>query len=117
MPNTRRIADLAYHVKASDIRAYDVRGLTLVADALIICGASSQPQFRAILNTIKVGMKDIGIAPLHAEGESTGGWLVLDYGAIIVHIFRTEAREFYDLDGLWADAPRIDLELDVPQPR
>ncbi len=112
-PRTRRIAALAADVKAIDIIAYDVRGLTLVADSFVLCSVSSEPQFRAVFNTVKEGMKDIHIKPLHIEGSPRGGWLVLDYGDVIFHAFREEARRFYDLDGLWGDAPRIDLDLDL----
>ena len=112
LPNTRRIAALAADYKAGDIRAYDVRELTHLADSFVICSASSEPQVKAIFRSVKVGMKEIGVAPLHAEGAPSSGWLVLDYGAIIFHVFRGEARDFYDLDGLWADAPAIDLGID-----
>jgi len=111
LPNVRRIAALAADRKALDIRAYDVRGLTLVADYFIICGASSEPHFKAVFNAVKEGMKDVGVAPLHSEGRVHGGWLLLDYGAIILHVFREEARRFYDLDGLWADAPQVELDI------
>jgi len=103
---------LAANVKARDIRAYDLRGLTVIADSFVICSASSEPHFKAVYNSVKEGMKEVGVAPLHTEGISRGHWRVLDYGNIIVHIFREEAREFYDLDGLWGDAPEINLKLD-----
>ena len=112
LPNALRIASLAADYKALDLRAYDIRGLTLVADCFILCSASSTPQFKAITKGVMEGMKEIGVRPLHAEGELTGGWMVIDYGVILFHVFRKAAREFYDLDGLWGDAPQIDLDLD-----
>lgn len=112
LPNTRRIASLAADFKAIRPCALDVRTLTQVADCFIMCSAASEPQFKAIFNGVKEGMKEIGVAPLHIEGETSGGWIILDYGSIVFHVFREEAREFYDLDGLWGDAPRIDLELE-----
>jgi len=111
LPDVLRMADLAADVKALDIKACDVRGLTLIADCFVMCSASSQPQFKAIFNRVKDGMKAVGVAPLRAEGVMTGHWLILDYGTIIFHVFREEAREFYDLDGLWGDAPQIGLDL------
>ncbi|MBI4557053.1 MAG: ribosome silencing factor [Candidatus Hydrogenedentes bacterium] len=114
LPNARRIAQFAADHKASDIKGYDVRGLTVVADSFVLCSASSEPQVRAIFNTVKAGMKStVGKAPLRTEGTPSCGWLVMDYGSVIFHIFRVEAREFYDLDGLWADAPELDLDVDV----
>ena len=113
LPNTVRIGALAADHKAIDIRAYDVRGLTLIADVFLICSAASEPQLRAIFNGVKEGMKALGVGALHTEGRVHGGWLVMDYGNIVFHIFREEAREFYDLDGLWGDAPEVDLGLDA----
>jgi ribosome-associated protein len=112
LPNTLRIAELAFDVKALDIRAYQVRELTLIADAFVVCSAGSEAQSKAIVKSVRRGMKEIGVSPLHCEGEANMGWMVLDYGSIIVHIFREESRKFYDLDGLWADAPLLDLDFD-----
>ncbi len=112
LPNTIKIAELAAEKKAKDIKAYDVRGLTLVADTFVLCTATSEPQIKAIFHSVKDGMKSIGVAPLRTEGAFQDGWILMDYGSVIVHVFREKAREFYDLDGLWGDAPEIALELD-----
>ena len=112
MAHTSRIAMLADDHKAVDIRAYDVRGLTLIADSFVICTATSEPHVRAVYNAIVTGMHEAGLKPLHKEGGYSNGWVVLDYGSIVVHIFRKESREYYDLDGLWGDAPAIALHLD-----
>ena len=112
MPHVLRMADLAAEKKAVEIKAYDLRGLTLVADAFILCTVTSDPQMRAVYNSIREGMKEVSVAPFNVEGTHQDGWLLLDYSAVIVHIFKPEARAFYDLDGLWADAVEIPLELD-----
>jgi ribosome-associated protein len=112
LPDTLRMASLAAEHKAKDLRAYDVRGLTVVADAFLLVTATSEPHFRAIFNAVTEGMKEVGRYALHKEGTFRGGWALLDYGGVVMHIFREEARAFYDLDGLWADAPNIDLEID-----
>ncbi|GMV92450.1 MAG: ribosomal silencing factor RsfS [Candidatus Hydrogenedentota bacterium] len=109
--NARRIALLADERKAEHIVGYDVGGLTLLADAFVICTATSEPHVKAVYSAVKEGMREAGSKTLHAEGTYTDGWVVLDYGDVIFHVFRKEAREFYDLDGLWGDAPRIDLAL------
>lgn len=111
IPNTRRAAALADDKKAVDIRAYDVRGLTLIADSFVICSATSEPHLKAVYSAVSSGMHEIGLKTLHSEGSHSSNWLVLDFGNIIVHIFRQDAREYYDLDGLWGDAPQIDLGL------
>ncbi len=110
--NTLRIALLAADKKAADLRAYDVRGLTLIADTFILCTVHSMPQMKAVLNAVKEGMKEIGVAPLHCEGDAESDWLLMDYGEILFHVFRDKARLFYDLDGLWGDAKTIGLELE-----
>lgn len=112
LPTTHKIAELAAEKKAKDIKAYDVRGLTLVADTFVLCTATSEPQLKAVLNAVKDGMKAIGVAPLRTEGAFSDGWVLLDYGSVIVHVFREKSREFYDLDGLWGDAPEVPLDLD-----
>ncbi len=110
MRDTLLMSELAAQRKAINLHAYDIRGLTVLADALVICSASSEPQMRAIHDSVKEGMKAEGTRALHTEGTYHGGWMVMDYGHVIFHVFREEAREFYDLDGFWGDAPEIPLE-------
>lgn len=112
LPNARRIAAKIQSYKAKNIKAYYVRDLTVLTDCIILCSATSQPQLKAVFNGVKEEMLEIGLHPLRAEGEMNDNWLVLDYGTIFVHVFRESAYEFYDLDGLWGDAPELDLELD-----
>ena len=105
------MAESAASKKAQDIKAYDVRGLTVIADAFLLCNATSEPQMKAVFNAIKEDLKELGVSPFNTEGTYKDGWLLMDYADIIVHIFRPQSREFYDLDGLWGDAPVIDLKL------
>lgn len=111
LPNTLRIASLAADKKAVNIKAFDVAGLTDIADAFVLCTATSEPQMKAIYNAVREGMKEIGVPPLRTEGALNGGWVLMDFGAIIFHLFRQQAREFYDLDGMWADAEEIKIEV------
>ena len=115
LPHVLRIADTIAGYKAPIIKAYDMRGLTLLADCFIMCSATSDPQIKAIFNGVKDEMREVGLRPYHEEGEFKGNWLVLDYGDILVHIFRAEAYEFYDLESLWGDAAEIDLQLEEVQ--
>ena len=112
LPYVLRMADTIAGFKAKNIRAYDMRGLTLLAACFVMCSVTSDPQMKAVYNGVKDEMKEAGLRPYHAEGEFKGNWLVLDFGDILVHIFRAEAYEFYDLEGLWGDAPEIDLQLE-----
>lgn len=106
------LAELADEKKAKAISARNVMGLTLTTDALVICTATSEPHIKAVFNSVKGGMKASGARVLHAEGSFHDGWLLIDFGDVIFHVFREQARDFYDLDGLWADAPEISLALE-----
>jgi ribosome-associated protein len=110
--DVRRIAATADEHKAIDVKAYDVREVTLVADAFVLCSAASEPQMKAIHSSVLRDMREVGRKPLQVEGDSSGGWLLLDYGNIVFHVFREEARAYYDLDGLWGDAPEVPLSLE-----
>lgn len=101
------LRDIVAEKKARDLKIYDVRGLTLLADVFVLCSVTSEPQMRAVAGAAQEEMKEAGFAPLHLEGTHRSGWLVADFGDVIFHVFREAAREFYDLDRLWADAPEV----------
>ncbi len=113
LPMTLRIAESAAGKKAKDIKAYDVRDFTVMTDAFLLCTATSEPQMKAVLNAVREDMREAGRSPRNVEGMHRDGWVLMDYGEVIVHIFREAARAFYDLDGMWADAPQIPLDLDT----
>jgi len=104
---------LDYYVKAAlgrkafDLVILDVRNLTSIADAFIICSGRSNRQVAAIAALIQVELKKHGIRPLSVEGKKEGHWVLLDYGHVIMHVFYEPVRSFYDLEGLWIDAKRI----------
>jgi ribosome-associated protein len=104
----RRIVDLASDKQASDIVLLDIRGVSLIADYFVICTAGSERQTAAILKDLgeKV-LEDFGRKPLHSEGAADSGWVLLDYGDVIVHIFSPSQRTFYNLEQLWAAATPI----------
>ncbi len=109
VPIVGRIAAAASDHKAKDLKAYDVRSLTVIADAFVICTATSEPQMKAIFNAVRREMKTSIKQNRHMAAEPSANWLVLDLNDVIFHVFRQEARAFYDLDGLWADALEIEL--------
>jgi ribosome-associated protein len=96
--------------KALNVTILDVRPLTSVADAFIICSGRSHRQVSAIADFIRQELKKQAIQPLSVEGLKEGHWVLLDYGHVIIHIFYEPVREFYDLEGLWADARRVKTE-------
>ncbi|MCB2166205.1 MAG: ribosome silencing factor [Deltaproteobacteria bacterium] len=93
--------------KALDIIVLDVSGLTSLADSFIICSGRSNRQVTAIADYIRTDLKKQGVAPLSVEGLREGHWVLMDYGDIVIHVFYDDVRRFYDLEGLWSDAPRI----------
>jgi ribosome-associated protein len=102
--------------KAIHVAALDVRGLTSIADFFIICSGRSARQVSAIADHVERELRKRKIKPLSVEGATEGQWALIDYGYVILHVFQESARQFYDLDGLWSDAPRLPLP-DQPRPR
>lgn len=96
--------------KALDLVILDVRQLTSITDAFIICSGRSSRQVTAIAEFIQMSLKKNGIKPLNVEGKREGHWVLLDYGHVIIHIFYKPVRDFYDLEGLWIDAKKIQAE-------
>lgn len=93
--------------KAEEVVVLDVRELTSVADAFLICSGRSNRQVNAIADSVQRTLKKQGLRPLSVEGKSEGHWVLMDYGDVIIHIFYETVREFYDLEGLWRDAERV----------
>jgi ribosome-associated protein len=93
--------------KALDIVVLDVSGLTSLADTFIICSGRSNRQVTAIAEFIRTDLKKKEVAPLSVEGLQEGHWVLMDYGDVVIHVFYDDVRRFYDLEGLWSDAPRI----------
>ncbi len=95
--------------KAGRLVILNVKEISSFADYFIICDGSSDRQVQAIAAAVQERMKKAGILPLGVEGESVGKWVLLDYADVIIHIFYQPIREFYDLERLWADVPRMEI--------
>jgi ribosome-associated protein len=93
--------------KVLDPIILDVRELTSYADTFIICSGRSNRQVAAIADHVHQSLKKQGIKPISVDGKKEGHWVLMDYGDIIIHIFYDSVRRFYDLEGLWMDAPRL----------
>lgn len=93
--------------KAENVVILGVHKLTSLADAFIICSGKSNRQVMAIAEHIKTSLKKQNIPALRVEGLQEGHWVLMDYGDVIIHIFYEPMRSFYDLEGLWSDAPRL----------
>jgi ribosome-associated protein len=94
--------------KARNLVVLDVHRLTSIADAFIICSGQSNRQVNAIADATVDYLKKHKIKPLSVEGTKEGHWVLLDYGDVVIHIFYEPVREFFDLEGLWVDAKRIE---------
>lgn len=99
----------ALEKKARDLVVLEVRELTSIADYFIICSGSSDRQVQSIAQGIEENLSETGHSPLSVEGANRGHWVLMDFSDVIVHIFYEPVREFYDLDGLWGHAPRVEL--------
>jgi ribosome-associated protein len=100
--------------KAQDILILDLRGLTVIADFFVIATGSSTLNVRALVESVQDAAKKAGVPSRHPEGAGEATWVLLDLGDVIVHVFDAEHREFYQLERLWADAPRLPLPEDTP---
>jgi len=103
----RRIVELAEDKKAADIVLLDLSGLTTLADYFVICSGGSERQLGAIADGIVETLRDEKVRPIGREGIPASHWVLLDYGAVIVHIFTPPERDFYQLERHWAEAKTI----------
>ncbi|MEJ5998373.1 ribosome silencing factor [Corynebacterium sp. H130] len=101
---------------AEEIAVIDVSDVLTITDVFVIASASSERQVSAIVEEIEDKLTENNMEPIRREGAREGRWALLDYGEFVVHIFRTQEREFYGLDRLWRDCPLIDIEgIETPQ--
>jgi ribosome-associated protein len=101
-------ARMADEKRAEDILVYDLRGLTDLTDYFVIATAHSKAQLRAIIETISRELKAGGTTKLGQEGSDNGQWILLDYADCVIHIFSPQLREYYGLESLWGDAPKVE---------
>ena len=103
----RRIVELAEDKKAADIVLLDLTGLTTLADAFVICSGGSERQLDAIADGIIEGMRAEKIRPIGREGTASSHWVLVDFGAIVVHVFTPPERDYYSLEKHWSEAKTV----------
>lgn len=103
------LSQFALEKKAYDLVLIEVREVSSIADYFIICSGRSDRQVQSIARGLDENLGNMGISPLSIEGLTRGHWVLIDFSDVIVHVFYQPVREFYDLEGLWAHAPRVEL--------
>ena len=103
--------------KATDIVLLELSGLTDVCDYFLICTAANKPQLDAIVEEIEDKVRvNCGVKPISVEGKAGSSWVLMDFGSLVAHVFKPETRDFYRLERLWGEAPRVMLGLEGEAP-
>ena len=105
---TKAIAAVLDKKKAIDIKAIHITEYSIVADYFIVASGTSNTHVKSLADDVEYEMSQLGVEPDHIEGRATG-WILLDYGSVVVHVFTPESREYYNLERLWSDAQVLDL--------
>ncbi len=109
----RVAAMAALDKKALDLVALDMTGLVAYTDYFVICTGTSSPHVGAVVESVEKALASHGIRPKAIEGRRPAHWVLLDYGDLVVHVFDQQAREYYELEKLWLDAPRVEVNEDT----
>jgi ribosome-associated protein len=103
----RKAAAAALEKKAEDLVVVDLRGKATYADFLVICSGTNERQLEAVADAVERSLHDAGQRLIGSEGARGSRWVLLDFGDVVVHVFHQEERAYYDLEGLWSDAPMM----------
>ncbi len=106
----RLCAGAALDKKAADPVVLDLRGLTSIADWFVIVSATSDRHLQTVAENVVEAVEKMGRRPMGKEGLGGGRWALVDLGEVVVHVFHQQAREYYDLERIWTDAPHLDLD-------
>jgi len=104
--------DIIWERKAADLVLFEVGTLTSIADYFLIASGKSSRQVQAIAQHLQSRMKEEGFTRFGVEGERDGHWILVDYSDVVIHLFYQPVREFYNLEGLWVEAPRVNIDRD-----
>ncbi|MEJ6019203.1 ribosome silencing factor [Corynebacterium sp. H113] len=100
----------ADRMKGEDVAVLDVSDPLVITDAFVLVSADNERLVSAIIDEIEDDLREAGAKPVRREGVREGRWALLDYGSVVIHVFREEERDYYGLDRLWSDCPRIEVE-------
>ncbi len=96
--------------KGNDVKIIGIEKISTIADYFIIAGGSNRNQVQAMMDEVEEKLGRAGHEPKHIEGRNTSGWILMDYGDIVIHIFDEENRLFYDLERIWRDGESLSIE-------
>jgi ribosome-associated protein len=113
----KKTAEFALSKKASSVVLMDLRKLNAPADFFVLCSADSDTHAKAIAQAVRDGAEEIGVALLRSEGFRSLSWVLLDYFDVVVHVFKKDARQFYNLERLWGDSKVTPVEDTPPASR
>lgn len=103
----RAAVDAAAGKKAEDILLLDIRDIGSMADYFVICSASTDRQVKAVVEGIEEDLRQEGVRPVHVEGEQGSGWVLVDFGDVVCHVFKPAERDYYRLEELWQGAKTL----------
>ncbi len=103
----RTVAEVASDRLATDITVLDIRELTTIADVFVVCSADNPRQLNAVREEIATKLREEDVDVRRVEGVAETGWILMDYGDVIVHLFTEDQRDFYRLEDLWAEATTV----------
>lgn len=106
----RMAARAAGDKKAEALVVLDLQGLSGLADYFLVCSGASAIQVDTVAEAVRDTLKAAGVRPRHVEGKAESGWVLLDYGDVVIHVFLSATRAFYALERLWGDAPVLSVE-------
>ena len=107
----KKIAECLDNKKGRRITVIEVGELTSISDYFVIASGGSAAQVKAMADEVEEKLREAGYTPVHVEGYQVATWILLDYSDVVVHIFLEETREFYDIERLWTDAKKIELNF------
>ena len=113
MLTPKEVAEIAVRAldakNAHDLKLLRTTDVTVLADYFVICTAASTTQIKTLADAVEAALEGLGEEKLHREGYRSGSWVLLDFGCVVIHLFMDEARKFYNLERLWADAEETDI--------
>ena len=106
------LALAAQEKKANDTEVIEIKALSDIADYFLVCSADSDRGVKTIVDNVEQKLKEMGERAIGVEGYTEGRWVLIDAADVVVHVFYEPVRRFYDIEGLWIDAPRIKLPIE-----